>query len=458
MSAIHQLLTISPLDGRYGRETTALQPYFSEYALNHFRLITEVKFLLFFAERVLKRPFNKAQTARLLKIADSFSLTDAEKLKEIELTIHHDVKAVEYYLRDAMREAKLPHDEYIHFGLTSEDTNSLAYGLALNDSLQQVMLPALERLLTALTRLVKAEAKTPMLARTHGQAAVPTTLGKEIVVFVSRLHQQIQQLKQQPITAKLSGAIGTYSALRAGFPDTDWQQLSRDFILSLGLTPIQASTQIVPGEYYSEMFHIFERINSILIDLTQDFWQYISLGYFIQHKEKNQVGSSTMPHKVNPIHFENAEGNLGLANALLGFFAAKLPISRLQRDLSDSTVKRNFGSAFAYCLVGYSSCIRGLNSLRANRELLAAELDQHWEIVAEGIQIILKTSGDADSYQKLQSLSQGKRLDKAAIDSFISDCPVSAELKQRMRELTPTSYVGSAPEIVATVIKEIYGN
>ncbi|MEX0895406.1 MAG: adenylosuccinate lyase [Patescibacteria group bacterium] len=455
------LTTLSPLDGRYYYATQSLQPFFSEFALNSYRLHFEISYLIFFADQVLNKPFTAAQVATLEKIGADFNETEALKLQKIERDIKHDVKAVEYYLRQQLAAKKLPHSAYVHFGLTSEDTNSVAYALMLKDGIDTVVLLALTEIIQELADQAEKYADTPMLARTHGQPAVPTTFGKELITYAIRLHNQVGQLKIRPHPAKITGAIGTHSALTTAFPDIDWLETFSKLITSLNLNPEHFTTQIIPGEHYAQTFDIMQRINTILIDLNQDCWRYISDDVLVQQVVTGEIGSSTMPQKVNPIQFENSEGNLGLANALLHFFSQKLPISRLQRDLSDSTVKRNFGAAFGYCLIGYQQCLNGLTSVTPDTDVMEQHVDTHWECLTEAVQTILKQAGDDDAYQKIKNRVRGKTLDKTGYFNLINQLDTDTKTHKRLLALSPLTYLGHAKQLViigVTQIKEQYGS
>jgi len=449
------LKAVSPIDGRYHQNTSPLNQYFSEYALYKYRLFAEVKYLLFFLKNILKRKISKKTKAEILKFVADFDVSEAEKIKKIEEEIRHDVKAVEYYLRPVLEKLGLEAAEYLHFGLTSEDINSMAYGLMLRDALKEIMIPEMKKLLLKIGTLADVYQNTAMIARTHGQVAVPTTLGKELVVFVVRIKNELKNLSEIQIEAKLTGAVGNYNALVAAYPEIDWITLGDKFIESLGLKANHFTTQILPSDNYVKIFQSLNLINSIIIGFDQDMWRYISDDYFIQELvDEKQVGSSTMPHKINPIDFENSEGNLGLANALLTHLITKLPISRLQRDLTDSTVKRNIGSVMAYCLLGYRSCLTGLGKVRANEEKLKEELLNHFEVVSEGIQTILRRSGDANAYEELRKVSQGKQLNSAELEKIVKGLKVSPEIKKKLRELTPDIYVGLAQILVNQALKE----
>ncbi|MBW7955402.1 adenylosuccinate lyase [Patescibacteria group bacterium] len=449
------LTALSPLDGRYHSQLIDLCNLFSEYALIRQRVRVEIAYLLFLAEQGCISPFTKKQQEQLLRILTNFNEADALRIKELEKETKHDVKAVEYFLREKMEKLELPSSALVHLALTSEDVNSLAYSLMVKESVQEVLVPALHTLLSKLSLLAEEHFQTPMLARTHGQAAVPTTVGKEVVVFASRLLDEVKVLRTLPIEAKLTGAVGNFNAHVVAFPEHNWTELSADFVSSFDLVPNLFTTQVLPAESYNRVFAVLQRINGILLDCSQDFWRYISDGVFIQKKEKGQVGSSTMPQKVNPIEFENAEGNLGLANALLIFFVQKLSVSRLQRDLSDSTVKRSIGSAFGYCLLAYNSLAKGLGKISVNQEKLINELDTHWEVLAEAVQVVLRQSGQPDGYEKLKSFSQGKQLTQPEWQRFVESLEIPSSIKKQLHRLTPQNYIGVAPQLTKAANKRI---
>lgn len=452
----NQILSLSPLDGRYLSQVQVLKKYFSEFAINKYRIEIEIRYLIFFLTHFESQPPSPKTKKTLLAIIEKFDLEEAKKLKQIEAETKHDVKAVEYYLNQKLAEHELKLGHWIHFGLTSEDVNSLAIGLALSEALKQVMIPELHTLLITLKDLAEKYQAQPMLARTHGQPAVPTTLGKELLVFVMRLNHQLNLLKQTKVEAKLSGAVGSFNALHQAYPKLDVISLTDAFVSSLKLQPNHFTTQIIPAESYIELFHRLSMINAIIIDLDQDAWRYISDNYLMQEKSPRQVGSSTMPQKINPIDFENSEGNLGLANALLAHFNQKLPISRLQRDLSDSTVKRNFGAALGYCVIGYQSCCKGLVKIKANREVMERELLAHWEVVTEGIQTVLRQTGDDQAYEKLKELAQGKTVTQKEIETWVDSLQLSKSVKKKILAITPLTYTGLSKQLVSLALKEIH--
>lgn len=449
------LTALSPLDGRYSSQLCELAEVFSEAALIKQRVGVEVAYVLALAAQQIIPRLSKTHQHQLQQLADAFSLADAQRVKELERTTKHDVKAVEYFLRERCVQLQIPVAEFLHLGLTSEDVNALALALQLRQARQQVLLPKLVQVLDRLTALAAQHSATPMLARTHGQPAVPTTMGKELVVFVSRLEQELRQLALLPIEAKMNGAVGNYNAQVVAFPKVDWMQFSSNFITLLGLAPSAVTTQILPAENYCRLFNSLARCNSILIDLNQDLWRYISDGYFLQSVEPGQVGSSTMPQKINPIDFENSEGNLGLANALLNHFAAKLPISRLQRDLSDSTVKRSIGSALGYCLLGYQSVVRGLGKVTVNSARLEQELNEHWEVITEGLQVMLRAYGQVDAYEQLKNFSQGKQLTENSVKLFINSLAIDPTMRAQLLSLSPTTYLGLAKQLTLQEVTRI---
>lgn len=450
--ALSSLMAISPLDGRYAEKLQDLRPVFSEYGLIKFRVIVEVRWLQMLAEfgNLPELPPLSSHSISVLNgIIDNFSEQDATRIKHIESGINHDVKAVEYFLKERVENNSelLKICEFIHFGCTSEDINNLSYGLMLCTARKQVILPALDEVIMILKNLAHEHAHQPMLSRTHGQPATPTTVGKEIANFLARLQRQIEQLSSISILGKLNGASGNYNAFVAAYPDVDWQTLSKNFVSKLGLNWNPYTTQIEPHDYIAEFFAILTRINTILIDFNRDMWAYISINYFKQKSFSHEVGSSAMPHKVNPIDFENAEGNLGIANALLEHMALKLPISRWQRDLSDSTVLRNIGSAIAHAVLAYQSTCKGLNKISPNIEVINADLDHHWEILAEPIQTIMRRHGVEQPYEKLKSFTRGKKITKELLHQFIAELPLAEKIKKQLYDLTPSNYIGYASDL-----------
>ena len=435
------LHALSPLDGRYESETSPLRDFFSEFAYLRSRARLELDFLSALAVAGICPAPNLS--------LDSFTDEDARKIQEYENTTRHDVKAIEYFLRD-----KLPTElhQWIHFGLTSEDINNIAQARALKDSRDQVLLPALDNLISSLRGFAKQYRALPMLARTHGQPAVPTTLGKEIAVYLSRLKICRDEIANHKFEAKLTGAVGNFNALRAAAPQVDWISFSKDFIQSLGLEPNLVTTQILPYDNWIRYFHSIQLTNSILIDFAQDMWRFVSDGYLKQKVVAGEVGSSTMPQKVNPIDFENAEGNLGLANALLTHYAQKLPISRLQRDLSDSTVRRTFGVALGHTLLAWKNITRGMSRVEADEERIKAELNAHWEVVSEGAQTILRAAGRSDAYESLKSQMRGRVMDRDSYQSWVEALDVSEETRAKLMSLSPETYLGLAIRIVDEVV------
>jgi adenylosuccinate lyase len=443
------LTAVSPLDGRYADKTAPLRAYASEWALIHYRLRIEVAWLRCLAARPeldQPQPFSSAAVAELERIVEDFGEADAQRVKEIERTTNHDVKAVEYFLRE--RIAGSPElaraSEFVHFACTSEDINNLAYALMLRDLRDDLLLPEADGVIQGIRTLAERFAEQPMLARTHGQPASPTTLGKELAVFVGRLVRQRRQIAGVEILGKLNGAVGNYNAHLAAWPGVDWEGISRGFVEGLGLAWNPCTTQIEPHDWIAELCDALARTNRVLVDFARDVWGYISVGYFRQRVVAGETGSSTMPHKVNPIDFENAEGNLGVANALLHHLSEKLPISRWQRDLTDSTVLRNVGAAAGHCLLAYQSLRRGLGKLELDRGRLEADLESSWEVLAEAIQTVLRRHGVPDAYEQLKALTRGRQIDRDALLRFVDGLPLPDGEKRRLRALTPASYVGNA--------------
>ncbi len=451
------LNALSPLDGRYQTKLDALRPYFSEYALIKHRAWVEVEWLkALSAATDLKEiaKFSAATIQELDAAIANFSEDDAAQVKAIEARTNHDVKALEYWLKekfDSNPEVKKA-SEFIHFACTSEDINNLSHGLMLKSARDAVMLPFLGNLIVRLSELAQQLADQPMLSRTHGQTASPTTMGKELANVVYRLQRQQTQLKNNEILGKINGAVGNFNAHLSAYPTFDWESFAKGFVESLGLTYNPMTIQIEPHDYMAELYDTLARINTILIDLNRDIWGYISVGYFKQKLKEGEVGSSTMPHKVNPIDFENSEGNLGLANAVLRHMAEKLPISRWQRDLTDSTVLRNMGVGFGYTLLGYDSCLRGLNKLEVNPVKLAEDLDNSWEVLAEPIQTVMRRYGIANPYEQLKALTRGKGgINKASLHEFISTLEIPADAKQSLLDMSPANYIGKAVELTQHV-------
>jgi adenylosuccinate lyase len=450
------LAALSPLDGRYARTADPLRAYFSEQALIGYRVRIELAWLQALAgERSIRelKPFSRKTSAQFSRLLEDFSERDAEHIKNIEAETNHDVKAIEYWLKAKL--AKNPEAqrslEFVHFACTSEDINNLAYALMLRESRDAVMLPRLAQLVDALKALAHRHAALPMLSRTHGQAATPTTLGKEIANFAHRLARAGERIAAAPVLGKMNGAVGNYNAHAAAYPGFAWERFCRRFVERLGLEFNPYTTQIEPHDWLAELLDAYARANSILLGLDRDLWGYVSLGYLRQKPKKGEVGSSTMPHKVNPIDFENSEGNLGVANALLRHLAEKLPVSRWQRDLSDSTAQRNLGSALGHTLLGYASCVRGLAKLEADRGRLAADLEASWEVLSEAVQQVMRRYGVPEAYEKLKALSRGQRLERRELAAFIKALPIPAEAKKRLLSLTPATYTGLAAELARRV-------
>src|SRR5438270_8283191 len=450
------LAALSPLDGRYAKTLDPLRVYFSEQALIGYRIKIELEWLQALAqERAIRelKPFSRRTLGVLRRLAEQFAEADAEHVKKIEAETNHDVKAIEYWLRTKLGSNKEAQAalEFVHFACTSEDINNLAWALMLRESREAVMLPRLERLIDALRSLARRHAAVPMLARTHGQPATPTTLGKEMANFAHRLRRAGERIAAVPIFGKLNGAVGNYNAHLVAYPDFDWERFSRRFVERLGLDFNAYTTQIEPHDWTAELLDAYARANSILLDLDRDVWGYVSLGYFSQKVKPGEVGSSTMPHKVNPIDFENSEGNIGIANALLRHLSEKLPVSRWQRDLSDSTAQRNIGAALGHTLLAYASAQRGLGKLQVDAGRLAADLEANWEVLAEAVQQVMRRYGVADAYEKLKAISRGKRLERRSLAKFVNSLPIPPEAKKRLLALTPARYTGLAAELARRV-------
>ena len=449
---LSSLTAVSPVDGRYASKTSALRPIFSEYGLIRFRVMVEVRWLQRLAahtEIAEVAPFSAAANALLNSLAENFELAHAERVKEIERTTNHDVKAVEYLLKE--QAAKLPEldkiSEFIHFACTSEDINNLSHALMLREGRDGVLLPLMRQTAEAIRQLAVKFAAVPMLSRTHGQPASPTTLGKELANVVYRLERQIAQVAAVPLLGKINGAVGNYNAHLSAYPDIDWEANAKQFIEGdLGLQFNPYTTQIEPHDYIAELFDAMARFNTILIDFDRDIWGYISLGYFKQRTIAGEIGSSTMPHKVNPIDFENSEGNLGIANALLQHLASKLPISRWQRDLTDSTVLRNLGVGFAHSIMAYEATLKGISKLELNETRIAADLDACWEVLAEPIQTVMRRYAIENPYEKLKELTRGKGISPEALLTFIDGLDMPAAAKAELKLLTPANYIGNAIE------------
>jgi len=445
------LTAISPIDGRYGDKTAELKPIFSEFGLMRFRVRVEIRWLQALAVQndIEEVPaLSDEANALLNNITDKFSETDALRIKEIESTTNHDVKAVEYFIKEKITGNKELEkiSEFIHFACTSEDINNLSHALMLKESHDSVMRPALMEIITAITTLTVKYADQAMLARTHGQTASPTTLGKEMGVFAHRLNRQLSQLDEINFLGKMNGAVGNFNAHLSAYPDVDWPALSKSFVENLGLQWNPHTTQIESHDYMAEYFQTMSRFNTILVDFCRDIWGYISLGYFKQKTIEGEIGSSTMPHKVNPIDFENAEGNLGLSNCILTHLAEKLPISRWQRDLTDSTTIRNNGTGIAYALLAYKSCLNGISRLETNPDVLASGLECAWEVLAEPVQTIMRRYGIEKPYEKLKELTRGQSLNAEILHNFINSLDIPATEKNRLLKLTPATYIGNASE------------
>jgi adenylosuccinate lyase len=445
------ITSLSPLDGRYESKVEELVPYFSEYALIKHRLIVEVSFFMALsAEKGIKElpPFSDKELKLLENLIKNFSEKEAQRVKAIEKKTNHDVKAVEYYIKEKLSKTSLKkHLEFVHFACTSEDINNLAYGLMLKNAGEHVILPEMKEMVDVLKYLARQWKGVPLLSLTHGQPATPTTVGKELKVAAARLERQLNHLKKQDILGKLNGASGNFNAHISAYPKVNWINLSKKFVQNLGLAYNPLTTQIEPHDYQSEIYDTVARFNAILIDLNRDIWAYISRGVFKQKVVKGEVGSSTMPHKVNPIDFENSEGNLGLANAILRHLSEKLPLSRLQRDLTDSTVQRNIGIGFGYSLLAYKSTLKGLSKLELNKKIIQEELDRNWALLAEPIQTVMRKNGVPEAYEKLKSLTRGKEIDKKAVQDFIRSLKLPKEDETRLLKLTPATYTGLAGKL-----------
>ena len=446
-----QLTALSPVDGRYGSKTESLRPIFSEFGLIRHRVLVEVRWLQALArhEGISEVPALSSHADRLLNdIIEKFSGQDAQRVKNIESTTNHDVKAVEYFLKEKINgNAELEAvSEFFHFACTSEDINNLAYALMLSEARKQTLLPLMDDVIRAITDLAHRYADEPMLARTHGQTASPTTIGKEMANVAARLQRQREQIANVPMLGKMNGAVGNYNAHLVSYPDVDWPALSREFIAGIGLEINPYTTQIEPHDFMAELFDCQARFNTILIDFSRDVWGYISLGYFKQKTVAGEVGSSTMPHKVNPIDFENAEGNMGIANALLSHLAAKLPVSRWQRDLSDSTVLRNIGVAIGHVVIACESCLKGIGKLEINKDRTAADLDASWEVLAEALQTVMRRYGIEKPYEKLKDLTRGQAVNQTTLHAFINGLELPDTVKSELSQLTPGGYTGNASQ------------
>ncbi|MCU7800262.1 MAG: adenylosuccinate lyase [gamma proteobacterium symbiont of Lucinoma myriamae] len=446
---LNSLSAVSPIDGRYGSKTSNLRPIFSEFGLIRHRVLVEVRWLQMLAAHsdIEEVPALSEPASSLLdSIVDNFSAEDAEQVKTIERTTNHDVKAVEYFLKDKIKdnEELMAINEFIHFACTSEDINNLSHALMLNTARSNVILPQLREVIDGITALAHDFAETPMLCRTHGQPASPSTMGKEMANIAYRLERQFKQLKAVQIMGKINGAVGNYNAHLSAYPELDWAEIAQNFVESLGIDFNPYTIQIEPHDYIAEYFDTLARFNTILIDFNRDIWSYISLGYFKQKTIAGEVGSSTMPHKVNPIDFENSEGNLGIANALMNHLSSKLPISRWQRDLTDSTVLRNLGVGIAHSMIAYSSTMRGISKLQINNDALASDLDNTWEVLAEPIQTVMRRYGIEKPYEKLKELTRGQSITAETLKEFVATLDMPEEAKQELQKLTPATYIGNA--------------
>lgn len=446
------LNNISPIDGRYAGAVSELRDYFSESALIKYRVMVEVEWFIYLSNKIKPKElqvWTPAQIKRLKSLYVDFDNVDAERVKTIEQTTNHDVKAVEYFIKEKLTGSEFEsHLEFFHFACTSEDINNLAYGLMIKDAYKLVVQP----LLTGVAELIYQSAlkykSVPMMSHTHGQPATPTTLGKEFVNFVDRIEREMEWLDHVSVCGKINGAVGNYNAHRVAYPDVDWLKMGADFVNGLGLECNLYTTQIEPHDYLARGFDSLKRINNILVDFNRDVWAYISIGYFKQKVKKGEIGSSTMPHKVNPIDFENSEGNLGIANALLEHMSGKLTISRMQRDLTDSTVLRNVGVAIAHCVIAYKACIKGIHKLEINNDTIEADLDSNWELLAEPIQTVMRKHGTEGAYEKLKELTRGKGVDKKKMEKFIENLDLPVREKKALLKLSPDKYIGLAVELV----------
>ncbi|MCD9464601.1 adenylosuccinate lyase [Photobacterium phosphoreum] len=443
------LTAVSPVDGRYGSKTSVLRSIFSEFGLLKYRTIVEIRWLqkLAATDAIVEVPaFSAEANAFLDRIASEFSEQDALRIKTIECTTNHDVKAVEYFLKEKVAELPELHavNEFIHFACTSEDINNLSHALMLTEARKNVMLPEVRNVIDAIKALANEYRDIPMLTRTHGQPASPSTMGKEMANVAYRMERQYKQIENVEILGKINGAVGNYNAHLSAYPDIDWHQYSEEFVTALGITFNPYTTQIEPHDYIAELFDAFARFNTILLDFDRDVWGYIALGHFKQRTIAGEIGSSTMPHKVNPIDFENSEGNLGLANAIFNHLAQKLPVSRWQRDLTDSTVLRNLGVGCGYAIIAYTSTLKGISKLELNQAALEAELDRNWEVLAEPVQTVMRRYGIEKPYEKLKELTRGKRVDGEGMRTFIDGLELPDHEKARLKTLTPANYIGDA--------------
>lgn len=456
---LKELTAISPIDGRYARHTGALRELLSEYGLIRFRVLVELRwFQCLASEPAIPElpPLSKQQYKAIDALIDGFNIDDARQVKTIEATTNHDVKAIEYLVKEKLStvDGLAPYIEFVHFACTSEDINNLSHGLMLQGAMESSIEPLMQHVIEAIASLAKEHAATPMLSRTHGQVASPTTMGKELANVVARLKRQLATVQNTPLLGKINGAVGNYNAHVSAYPDVDWLSLSEQFVTHLGLTWNPYTTQIEPHDYIAELFQAICRFNTILLDFDRDIWSYISIGYFRQKKIEGETGSSTMPHKVNPIDFENSEGNLGLANALLSHLAEKLPVSRWQRDLTDSTVLRNVGVGLSYSLIAYNSALKGIGKLELNQAALTKDLEQSWEVLAEPIQTIMRKHGIAEPYEKLKAMTRGESLSQERIVSMLDELDLPEAVKTDILSLTPANYIGEAQRLVARLLDD----
>ena len=459
MTETHTLLAISPVDGRYAGKTDGLRAIFSEFGLIRYRVLIEVKWLQALAanKQIAEVPsFSDASNQQLNQLIETFSPEDACRIKEIERTTNHDVKAVEYFLAEkiASNDELSAVSPFLHFACTSEDINNLSHALMLKEARDSQLLPVFSALLGSLCELAGKNADLAMLARTHGQTASPTTLGKEIAIFVHRLQRQIEQLSNTPVLGKFNGAVGNFNAHLSAYPQLDWMTISREFVESLGLNWNPHTTQIESHDYIAEYFHCLNRLNTVLLDMSRDIWSYISIAYFKQKAVAGEIGSSTMPHKINPIDFENAEGNLGIANALFSHLSDKLMISRWQRDLSDSTALRNLGVGVAHTLIACESCLKGLRKLEVNEDKIQSDLNAAWEVLAEPLQTVMRRHGIENAYEKLKDLTRGESIDQLKLEAFINSLDLDKTTREQLLELSPASYTGNAAEQTRAIISK----
>ena len=453
---LSSISALSPVDGRYGSKTATLRPYFSEFGLIYNRVLVEVRWLQRLAEHPQigeVAPLSDQANALLERLINNFDEDAAQRVKDIESTTNHDVKAVEYYIKEQFKDNAelLAINEYVHFACTSEDINNLSHGLMLKQGLEQVMVPEMTQVLAQIKHLAHTHQNQPMLSRTHGQTASPSTMGKEMANVAARLERQLKQIKQMEFLGKINGAVGNYNAHYTAYPEIDWQANAQVFVESLGLTWNPYTTQIEPHDYIAELFDAIARFNTILLDFDRDIWGYISMGFFKQRTIAGEIGSSTMPHKVNPIDFENSEGNLGIANALLQHLASKLPVSRWQRDLTDSTVLRNLGVGLAHSLIAYQATLKGISKLEINAARLDADLDNAWEVLAEPIQTVMRRYAIEEPYEKLKALTRGKTINAAIMAEFIDTLDLPQAVKDELKTLTPANYIGNAAAQAAAI-------